>query len=89
LTYAPTSSLYADLPRNQLVSACSQGSAGGQIGKPHIVGTRQSPDLIGITQGPFVTTSMASLGGQGPMAAMVTSAIVIGDSTPNSSSLGM
>nr|NP_001137538.2 uncharacterized protein Dmel_CG42402, isoform C [Drosophila melanogaster]NP_001263172.1 uncharacterized protein Dmel_CG42402, isoform D [Drosophila melanogaster]EED86090.2 uncharacterized protein Dmel_CG42402, isoform C [Drosophila melanogaster]ELP57417.1 uncharacterized protein Dmel_CG42402, isoform D [Drosophila melanogaster] len=88
LTYAPTSSLYADLPRNQLVSACSQGSAAGQIGKPHIVGTRQSPDLIGITQGPFVTTSMASLGGQGPMAAMVTSAIVIGDSTPNSSSLG-
>ncbi|KMY87000.1 uncharacterized protein LOC6740373 isoform X1 [Drosophila simulans] len=86
LTYAPTSSLYADLPCNQLVSACSPGSAAGQIGKPHMVGSRQSPDLIGITPGPFVTTSMAGLGG--PMAGMVTSAIVIGDSTPSSSSLG-
>uniref|UniRef100_B3P257 GG12122 n=1 Tax=Drosophila erecta TaxID=7220 RepID=B3P257_DROER len=88
LTYAPTSSLYADLPSNQLVSACNPGSVAGQMEKTPMVSTRQSPDLIGITPGPFVTTSMASLGGQGPMAGILTSAIVIGASAPSSSSLG-
>jgi len=46
---------------------------------------RQSPDLIGVAQGPFVTTSVGSAGGQGPVAGILTSAIVIGTSAPSNS----
>ncbi|XP_039490967.1 uncharacterized protein LOC120451377 isoform X2 [Drosophila santomea] len=88
LTYAPTSSLYSELSSNQLVSECSPGYVAGQMEKPAMVSTRQSPDLIGITPGPFVTTSMASLGGHGPMSGILTSAIVIGASAPSTSASG-
>ncbi|XP_070072325.1 uncharacterized protein [Drosophila takahashii] len=87
LTYAPASSLYAGISANQLSSVGSPTPSVGLMPNSLLVGTRQSPDLIGITSRPFVTTSVASAGGQGPVSGILTSAIVIGANAPSSSSI--
>ncbi|KAH8360900.1 hypothetical protein KR084_001952 [Drosophila pseudotakahashii] len=87
LTYAPASSLYAGISANQLSSVDSPTPAVGLMPNTLLMGSRQSPDLIGITSRPFVTTSVASAGGQGPVSGILTSAIVIGANAPSSSSI--
>ncbi|KAI8033375.1 hypothetical protein M5D96_013867, partial [Drosophila gunungcola] len=84
LTYAPTSSLYASLSPNQLTSVASPVPDAGIMANPLLLGTRQSPDLLGITPGTFGTTSIAS---QAQVAGILTSAIVVGTKTSSSSAL--
>nr|XP_036677732.1 uncharacterized protein LOC108005068 isoform X2 [Drosophila suzukii]XP_036677733.1 uncharacterized protein LOC108005068 isoform X2 [Drosophila suzukii]XP_036677734.1 uncharacterized protein LOC108005068 isoform X2 [Drosophila suzukii]XP_036677736.1 uncharacterized protein LOC108005068 isoform X2 [Drosophila suzukii]XP_036677737.1 uncharacterized protein LOC108005068 isoform X2 [Drosophila suzukii]XP_036677738.1 uncharacterized protein LOC108005068 isoform X2 [Drosophila suzukii] len=85
LTYAPASSLYAGLSPNQLPPVSCPGPGAELMPNSVLMAGRQSPDLIGVAQGPFVTTSVGSAGGQGPVAGILTSAIVIGTSAPSNS----
>ncbi|XP_017054453.1 LOW QUALITY PROTEIN: uncharacterized protein LOC108096980 [Drosophila ficusphila] len=84
LTYAPASSLYAGLTSNQLTTVGSPGLGSSVTTNPLLMGARQSPDLIGISPGPFATTNACS---QGQLTGILTSAIVIGANAPSSSAI--
>ncbi|XP_050745306.1 uncharacterized protein LOC108036876 isoform X2 [Drosophila biarmipes] len=85
LTYAPASSLYAGVSSNHLPPVSRPGPAAELMANSLLMATRQSPDIIGVTEGPFVTTSVGSAGGQGPVAGILTSAIVIGTNASTNS----
>ncbi|KAH8255015.1 hypothetical protein KR032_002674, partial [Drosophila birchii] len=88
LTYAPTSSLYAGLSPSQLTASVSSRPVSGLMANSVLVGTQQSPDVIGLSPSPgaYVATSIAAAG-QGQAAGILASAIVIGTNAPRSTSL--
>ncbi|XP_041675279.1 uncharacterized protein LOC108111611 [Drosophila eugracilis] len=84
LTYVPASSVYASLSLNHLSSVSGQDLLANQL----LVETRQSPDLIGRAAGSFGATGVANSGGQGILAGILPSAVVIGTSASSSSAVG-
>lgn len=85
ITYAPASSLYTSLAPSQLATVGGPCTASGLIPNPLLMGSRQSPDLIGISPSTYIATSSAGSApaAQGSMASILAPAIVIGGNDPS------